>query len=95
MPDAWRILTLVLIPTDLLASIGLWRGKRWGAWLVVAIALYELLAFIGFRDVFGDQSFLIAFHAVTLVALVALSRNATGAAPFGAAPAQVQSEREA
>jgi hypothetical protein len=63
----WKLWTVGLMLADMAASIGLWGQKNWGIILFLVIACSQLLAYIGFRSYFGDQLFLIGFHALSLL----------------------------
>ena len=79
MGSVWKIWIIYLAMADLLASIGLWRGTRWGVILFIIIAVSQLVAYSVFQSFFGEQSFLIVFHIVTLAVFSVLysRKNAT------------------
>jgi len=64
-----KVLTIVLLPGDSLAAIGLWLNKDWGILIFVSIAIYELICFLGFPKIYGKQTFFVVFHFVTLSVL--------------------------
>ena len=66
MNTLWKAWTLSLLCADLLAALGLWLRTRWGIGLFFTIASSQLVAYIGFSRVFGNQSFLIGFHLITV-----------------------------
>lgn len=68
MNTIWQAWILFLIAGDFIAAGGLWFDKAWGIIAFHVVAIAQLVAYIGFRDVFGDQTFLIVFHVVTLLA---------------------------
>lgn len=76
MPVGWKVWTVYLLIADLVAAIGLWKQKSWGIALFLLIGCTQLLAYIGFRSYFGDQSFLIGFHIITVGTFVLLSARA-------------------
>ena len=63
----WKTWIAFLTIGDFVAAIGLWLLKPWGAVAFQVIAVSQLIAYLGFQDSFGDQSFLVGFHVVTLV----------------------------
>jgi hypothetical protein len=70
-----KVLTYALIPLDLAAAIGLYRFKSWGVVLLVTVAIGELFCFIGFPSTFGHQDFLIGFHLLSLLTLIAFYKR--------------------
>ncbi|MBL7542834.1 MAG: hypothetical protein JNL11_03415 [Bdellovibrionaceae bacterium] len=66
MPILWKIWIAYLTVFDLAAAVGLWRKNVWGELAFIAVAISQLIAYIGFKKYFGYQSELIAFHIVTL-----------------------------
>ncbi|MBX3018185.1 MAG: hypothetical protein KF767_09875 [Bdellovibrionaceae bacterium] len=66
MSPVWKIWILFLLFADVVAAIGLWRGKSWGAWAFLIVALSQLIAYGAFADVFGPQTELLVFHVVTV-----------------------------
>jgi hypothetical protein len=69
MSTLWEAWILFLFFFDSMASVGLWKKRPWGVALFVFISVSQLAAYIGFRNFFGDQRFLISFHMVTLFLL--------------------------
>jgi hypothetical protein len=65
MQLGWKIWIIYLMLADILASVGMWQQKRWGVALFLVIASSQLIAYLWFKEYFGDQSFLIGFHIVT------------------------------
>jgi hypothetical protein len=74
LPPGWKAWILYLLVFDLIAAIGLWLGRTWGIATFVLIALSQLVAYLGFPAYFGKQTFLIAFHLVTLSGAALLLR---------------------
>lgn len=66
MNNVWKFWIVYLAIFDLLASIGLWRGQNWGIILFLIIAISQLIAYIGFVEIFANQDPLIIFHTGTL-----------------------------
>lgn len=80
MTTTWKIWTSFLLSADLIAFIGLWRGKFFGEVAFFAIAISQLIGYGFFKEVFGNQLFLIVFHSATLstyLALILWKRNYT------------------
>lgn len=67
MSPQWKVWTAYLLIADVIAAIGLWRQATWGIAAFLVISLSQLVAYLGFRSIFGDQTFLIFFHLVTLL----------------------------
>lgn len=70
MSMGWKVWIVYLLIADLLAAIGLWLQKPWGVGLFLFIAISQLAAYIGYKDFFGDQTELIAFHLTTLIMFI-------------------------
>jgi hypothetical protein len=68
MDYLWQSWIIFLIVGDLIAAIGLWRPHCVGVITFQVIALSQLIAYTVYRDVFGEQYFLIVFHVVTILA---------------------------
>ncbi|HEY8271434.1 MAG TPA: AbiV family abortive infection protein [Pseudobdellovibrionaceae bacterium] len=66
MDSIWKTWILFLAAADLAAAVGLWRGKRFGEILFVLVAVCQLFAYLCFKSFFGNQTFLVIFHFVTL-----------------------------
>ena len=73
MSTGWKIWIVILLMADFPAAIGLWFGKTWAIALFILIAVAQLIAYVGFRGFFGEQSLLIVFHVVSLVLFAFLS----------------------
>jgi uncharacterized membrane protein (DUF2068 family) len=67
MTPVWKGWVLYLTLMDLAAAVGLWRNQKWGANLFLLVAGSQLTAYLGFRQIFGNQMFLLLFHSLTLV----------------------------
>lgn len=63
----WKIWIIYLMIFDVVAAMGLWQLKKWGVRLFLMVAASQLVAYIGFTNHFGQQTFLIVFHVVTLL----------------------------
>lgn len=72
MSLTWRIWIIYLVIFDAIAAIGLWRRTKWGIAAFLLIALSQLIAYLAFQSIFGEQTFLIVFHLATLLAFLAL-----------------------
>lgn len=72
MDPLWKAWILFLLLADLFAAMGLWAQKEYGDILFVIIATSQLIAYVGFKNIFGDQSELILFHVITLIIYFAI-----------------------
>jgi hypothetical protein len=75
MTLGWKIWTIYLMIVDLIAAIGLWRQKTWGIALFLLIACSQLVAYIGFSAYFGNQPFLVGFHALSLLLFILIASS--------------------
>lgn len=66
MNSVWKTWIIYLTIGDSVAAIGLWFQKKWGELAFQLIAYSQLIAYLGFRSTFGDQTELIIFHTVSL-----------------------------
>ncbi len=66
MDLVWRIWIVFLCLADFAASFGLWKNRSWGIYLFFLIAVSQIVAYVGFKTIFGDQQPLIVFHLITL-----------------------------
>jgi hypothetical protein len=66
MNMVWKSWILYLLAFDSAASVGLWLQKNWGIALFIGIAISQLVAYVAFKSIFGEQTFLIIFHILTL-----------------------------
>lgn len=62
----WRIWIVFLCAADFAASFGLWKNRIWGIYLFFLIAVSQIVAYVGFKTIFGDQQPLIVFHLISL-----------------------------
>lgn len=74
---------LYLFIGDAIAAVGLWRQKKYGEYLFLIISFSQLIAYGWFRDFFGDQTILIAFHLVCLGTYLFFKLNSRGSRPRG------------
>lgn len=72
MDPPWKSWIVFLFVFDTLAAIGLFKKKLWGEILFLLIAVSQLVAYIQFKDIFGNQDFLVNFHIVCIVLYTAL-----------------------
>lgn len=72
MNTIWKSWIIYLLVFDTLAAIGLFRKRIWSEFLFLFIALSQLVAYTMFKDIFGDQDFLITFHWVCIILYAAL-----------------------
>ncbi len=66
MSLVWKTWIIYLLIFDLAAAAGLWQGKSWGIQLFFVVAISQLVAYIEFPNIFGDQLPLILFHIATI-----------------------------
>ncbi|MBT4760512.1 MAG: hypothetical protein HOO06_02335 [Bdellovibrionaceae bacterium] len=66
MDTVWQTWIVFLLIGDTIATIGLWQYKKYGEIAFVLIACAQLIAYLKFKSIFGDQAILIIFHVVTL-----------------------------
>ena len=76
MSSTWRIWTIFLIVFDFIAAIGMWRQQTWGVAAFIIVATVQLVAYLGFMDVFGSQWLLITIHIITLNLLAIFLKQA-------------------
>lgn len=72
MSMAWKAWIIFLAVADTVAAVGLWKTKTYGVVTFLVVAISQLIAYVGFSDFFGNQTFLIGFHVATLVVFVAI-----------------------
>ena len=73
MGPLWKAWIIYLFVADFLAAIGLWLCTDWGVGLFLVIAASQLFAYVGFPAYFGNQTFLIWFHLITVGLFLGLS----------------------
>ncbi|MBS1968828.1 MAG: hypothetical protein JSU04_00885 [Bdellovibrionales bacterium] len=66
LSTGWKFWIIYLGLMDLAAAVGLWFQHTGGIVLFLIVAISQLIAYIGFRNYFGDQISLIYFHLGTL-----------------------------
>ena len=69
-----QIWIVYLLIFDSIAAVGLWKQKKYGEVVFLIIAFSQLIAYVGFQDVFGKESFLISFHVITVSIYLVLDR---------------------
>lgn len=67
LENYWKVWIVYLCIMDFIAGIGLWRLEKWGIYCFLAVAVSQLVAYIGFPQYFGNQFSLIVFHLLTLI----------------------------
>lgn len=72
MDPLWKSWIVFLFVFDALAAIGLFKKKLWGEILFILIAVSQLIAYIQFKNIFGNQDFLVNFHIGCIVLYAAL-----------------------
>jgi len=75
MNPTWKVWTIFLLISDCVVATGLWNKKLFGIYGFLTIATSQILIYSFFKDTFGDQSFLIIFHVLTLVTFFALKAH--------------------
>ncbi len=66
MDTGWKVWIVYLGLLDLAVALGLWFEHKIGIFLFFLVALSQLIAYMGFKNYFGDQVSLIYFHLATL-----------------------------
>lgn len=66
LSTGWKVWIVYLGLMDLAAAVGLWFQHAAGIVLFLVVAISQLVAYIGFKQYFGDQISLIYFHLATL-----------------------------
>jgi hypothetical protein len=72
MSFGWKTWIVYLGLLDLFAAIGLWYQHAAGIFLFFLVAISQIVAYVGFKDYFGDQVSLIYFHLITMAIYLAL-----------------------
>lgn len=67
MNTIWKSWIVLLLIFDALAAVGLFKKKVWGEVLFLIIAASQLVAYIQFKNIFGNQDFLVTFHIICIV----------------------------
>lgn len=73
MSLTWKSWTIYLLCADFFAAIGLWFRTKWGISLFFIIATSQLIAYVEFPQIFGNQMFLIGFHIISLSLFITLN----------------------
>jgi len=66
MDNIWKAWIIFLMVADVVASIGLWKDKLFGDVVFILVAISQLIAYLFFKDFFGEQMPLVVFHFITL-----------------------------
>ena len=66
MPMGWKTWIVYLGLMDLFAALGLWYQHSVGVVLFFVVASSQIIAYVGFKEYFGDQGSLIFFHFATM-----------------------------
>jgi hypothetical protein len=82
LTPVWQFWIVYLLIFDFLAGIGLWRLKFWGVVIFLIVASSQLVMYLGFKDIFGDQLPLILFHLGTLAVFFGLWMRRGGKLKF-------------
>jgi hypothetical protein len=66
MASIWRFWTVFLILFEFAAATGMWLQKTWGVAAFIFVVSVQLVAYLGFMDIFGPQWVLVTLHIITL-----------------------------
>ena len=72
MPPVLQAWIVFLTLADASAATGLWLQRSWGIAAFIVIACAQLVAYLGWPEVFGRQVELIVFHIGSLIVYVIL-----------------------
>ncbi len=74
MPVQWQVATVYFAILMVIAAVGLWFGSGWGVatWLFVAVT--ELVMYLGFSDLFGENNWTVGFNITCIIAYIAFAR---------------------
>ncbi|MEZ4503455.1 MAG: hypothetical protein R3C39_12580 [Dehalococcoidia bacterium] len=77
IPAGAIVVGLVIAVASLVGLAALWRGQRWGAWLLIAVTALDVLSSIPafFARPSGWVVTAAAVGAITGIAVIALARN--------------------
>lgn len=62
----WKIWIYYLLIFDFLTALFLWRKSSIGEVLFLMVAVSQLIAYVGFKNIFGEQNFLVIFHIISV-----------------------------
>jgi hypothetical protein len=68
----WQMCTINLAVADLVAAVGLWMRVSWGTVIWIYAAIFEAVMHTVFRNKFGANYPLAAFHLVTMLLFIGL-----------------------
>lgn len=70
----WQVVTVYFAVLMTIAAVGLWFASGWGVatWLFVAVT--EMVMYVGFPDLFGQDWNAVIFNAVCILAYIAFAR---------------------
>ena len=69
MPVHWQVAAVVLAAFFPFAAIGLWMLASWGPVIWFICAATETVMYLGFPELFGQRSLIVASHACVIAAL--------------------------
>lgn len=69
MSEAWQIWTVYLFIMDGIVAAGLYKARRWGLAAFLILATSQLVAYLGFPEIFGRQDLPIGYQTVALAGL--------------------------
>ena len=74
MAVQWQVATVYFAILMVIAAVGLWFGSGWGVatWLFVAVT--ELVMYLGFPDLFGEDRWTVGFNIACIVGYIAFAR---------------------
>ena len=75
MSFVWKSWIIYLAVMDFAVTVGLWRQSKIGVHLFLVVAISQLIAYLGFKETFGDQDILIGFHILTVGLYFILKRR--------------------
>jgi len=67
MPRYWQVTTVVLAAFFPFAGIGLWMLASWGPVMWFICAAIETLMYLGFPDLYGQRTPIVASHVLVIV----------------------------
>lgn len=74
MAIQWQVVTVYFAILMVIAGVGLWFASGWGVatWLFVAVT--EMVMYIGFPDLFGEDWWTVGFNAACIIAYIGFAR---------------------
>ena len=74
LPVQWQVVTVYFAVLMVIAAVGLWFASGWGVatWLFVAVT--EMVMYIGFPDLFGEDWWTVGFNAACIIVYIGFAR---------------------